>query len=307
MTAAEIADALGGTSRSNGWWRCRCPIHASSGPTLALRDGERGLIVKCWAGCHPRDVLVELRRRDLLNANAGDTAKPPDPAAERRRHESEAVHRQQRITLARDMWRSAIPASGTVVERYLRSRGIEIPVPPSIRFIGMHTSYGRHGPSGDRRPVMVAAVEHVDYGPVGVSRTFLAIDGSCKATLDPPRLFTGPVAGGAVRLAPATETLLVGEGIETCLAAMQATAMPAWAALSTSGLIALVLPSIVRNIVILTDNDANGAGKRAAYTAADRWLAEDRRVRIAMPPQPGTDFADVLLGRLRSKVRDVAA
>ena len=38
-------------------------------------------------------------------------------------------------------------------------------------------------------------------------------------------------------LAPAHETLLVGEGVETCLAAMQATAQPAWAALSTSGLI----------------------------------------------------------------------
>jgi len=294
VTAAEIADALGGRYRSGAWWRCRCPVHASSGPTLALRDGDRGLIVKCWAGCHPRDVLVELRRRDLLNANAGDTAKPPDPAAERRRHEAEAADRQRRINLAGDMWRSAIPASGTLVERYLRSRGIEIPVPPSIRFIGMHTSYGRHGPSGDRRPVMIAAVEHVENGLVGVSRTFLAIDGSCKATLDPPRLFTGPVAGGAVRLAPAAETLLVGEGIETCLAAMQATAMPTWAALSTSGLKALHLPPLplARTVIILCDHDHNGAGERAARPTAQRWLRDGRRVQLALPPEPDTDFAD---------------
>ena len=66
MTAAEITNALGGTFRSNGWWRCRCPIHASGGLTRALRDGERGLIVKCWAGCQPRDVLAELRRRGLI-------------------------------------------------------------------------------------------------------------------------------------------------------------------------------------------------------------------------------------------------
>ena len=295
MTAAAIASALGGTCRSNGWWRCRCPIHAGRGLTLALRDGERGLIVKCWAGCQPRDVLAELGRRDLLNANSGDTTKPPDPAAERRRRDAEAVHRQQRITLARDMWHSALPAIGTVVEWYLRGRGITVPMAPSIRFIGMHTSYGRHGPSGDRRPVMVAAVEHVENGLVGVSRTFLAIDGRCKATLAPPRLFTGPVAGGAVRLAPATETLMVGEGIETCLSAMQATAWPAWAALSTSGLVALALPAIVRTVVILADHDVSGVGERAARAAAQQWRAEGRQVSIYMSPCVGRDANDCLL------------
>jgi putative DNA primase/helicase len=305
MAAVEIAAALGGAHPSGAWWRCRCPIHASSGPTLALRDGERGLIVKCWAGCQPRDVLAELRRRDLLNANAGDTTKPPDPAAERRRRESDAVHRQQRITLARDMWHSALPAIGTVVERYLRGRGITVPLPPSIRFIGMHTSYGRHGPSGDRRPVMVAAVEHAENGLVGVSRTFLAIDGSCKATLDPPRLFTGPVAGGAVRLAPAAETLMVGEGIETCLSAMQAAAMPAWAALSTSGLVALTLPAIVRTVVILADHDVSGAGERAARAAAQQWRAERRQVSIYMSPSVGRDVNDCLLAA-RAEVRHAA-
>jgi putative DNA primase/helicase len=239
----------------------------------------------------------------LLNANADDTTKPPDPAAERRRRESEAGHRQQRITLARDMWHSALPPGGTVVERYLRSRGIVIPLSPSIRFIGMHTSYGRHGPSGDRRPVMVAAVEHVENGLVGVSRTFLAIDGSCKATLDPPRLFTGPVAGGAVRLAPAAETLMVGEGIETCLAAMQATAMPVWAALSTSGLGRLVLPAEVREVIILADHDANGAGERAARSTAQRWLRDGRRVQLALPPEPDTDFADVMVAHASAAMK----
>jgi phage/plasmid primase-like uncharacterized protein len=153
--------------------------------------------------------------------------------------------------------------------------------------------------------VLVASVEHVEHGFVGVTRSFVAIDGSCKATLAPPRLFTGPVAGGAVRLAPAADTLMVGEGIETCLSAMQATEMPAWAALSTSGLARLVLPPGVRTVIILADNDANGAGERAAYAAADRWLGEGRRVRIAMPSEPDTDFNDVLMGRGRARIEDV--
>ena len=114
----------------------------------------------------------------------------------------------------------------------------------------------------------------------------------------------GGASGGAVRLAPAAEALMVGEGVETCVAAMQATGQPAWAALSTSGLTALILPPIVRQVVSLADHDANGAGERAAHKAAQRWLAEGRRARIAMPPEPGTDFNDVLL---RGEARNATA
>jgi putative DNA primase/helicase len=87
---------------------------------------------------------------------------------------------------------------------------------------------------------------------------------------------------------------------------MQATAQPAWAALSTSGLVALILPAIVRAVIILADHDANGAGERAARTAAQRWLAEGRRVRLAMPPEPDTDMADVLAGRAYGRVVEAA-
>ena len=107
-----------------------------------------------------------------------------------------------------------------------------------------------------------------------------------------------------MRLARAAETLLVGEGIETSMSAMQAMAMPAWAALSTSGLKVLMLPVIVRTVVILADNDKNGAGKRAAHAAAERWLAEGRHVRIAMPPEPGRELNDVLLGRARVGIKE---
>ena len=35
--AETIAIALGGACRSGAWWRCRCPVHQSSGATLALQ------------------------------------------------------------------------------------------------------------------------------------------------------------------------------------------------------------------------------------------------------------------------------
>ncbi len=74
----------------------------------------------------------------------------------------------------------------------------------------------------------------------------------------------------------------------------QATGLPVWAALSTSGLTGLVMPARVRRIVILADGDE--PGEKAAQMAAARWCHEGREVRIARPPQ-GLDFNNVLPGR----------
>ena len=97
-----------------------------------------------------------------------------------------------------------------------------------------------------------------------------------------------------MRLAEPGEVLMVGEGIETCLTAMQATGHAAWAALSTSGLRALDLPTDGRDVIVLADSD--DPGEAAAQDCARRWKREGRRVRIARPPH-GMDFNDLLLGR----------
>jgi putative DNA primase/helicase len=65
----------------------------------------------------------------------------------------------------------------------------------------------------------------------------------------------GPCRGGAVRLAAPGDVLMLGEGIETCLAAMLATGYPSWPALSASGLRALDLPDDVRHVIVLADGD----------------------------------------------------
>jgi hypothetical protein len=90
---------------------------------------------------------------------------------------------------------------------------------------------------------------------------------------------------------------MVGEGIESSLAAMQATGHSAWAALSTSGLRSLDLPEDVRAVIVLADGD--DAGEAAARDCAWRWKRQGRHVRIARPPQ-GMDFNDLLVGRVSS-------
>ena len=167
---------------------------------------------------------------------------------------------------------------------------MHLPPPDALRF---HA--GLKHPSGGIWPAMVALVTGGAVGtPLAIHRTFLARDGGGKAPVDPQKMMLGPCRGGAVRLADPGDVLMVGEGIETCLAAMQATGHPAWAALSTSGLRSLDLPHDVRDVIVLADGDE--PGEAAARDCAWRWKREGRRVRIARPPQ-GMDFNDVLMGR----------
>jgi hypothetical protein len=295
MTAAEIAVALGNARREGRNWRCICPVHG--GRSLTLRDGHCGLLVKCWAGCNSSEVLAELRRLGLLAGRSDGPPPAPTPARCDNRAEAE-----RRIALARRIWNAARGARGGPLMGYLADRGITLPPPPSLRW-----TPALRRPDGKYAPAMVARVDNIDGELIGVHRTWIerSLDGVWRRR---DRASLGPIAGGAVRLAPADEMLLIGEGVETCLAAMQATSIPAWAALSTSGMTALALPAIVRNVIILADNDSNGAGERAARTAAQRWLADGLRVRIAMPPELGSDFNDVLLGKTAAEeMVDVAA
>lgn len=287
MRAEAIARALGGR-RVGIMWMVRCPAHDDHTPSLSVREAADGkVLVRCHAGCEQRDVIDALRSRGLWNVpnanGAGDTkqASRPFPATDREMWRSET---------ARRLWRACIPAAGSIAETYLEARGVSASIPPSLRF---HPNL-KH-PSGERWPAMVALVTGgVDGAFRAVHRTFLAHDGSGKAPIEPQRMMLGPCRGGAVRLAPVAHRIMVGEGIETCLAAMQATGEPAWAALSAAGLRALDLPSDVRQVTILADGD--DPGEAAAQEAARRWMDQGRRVRIARPGK-GLDFNDLLLGR----------
>ena len=80
---------------------------------------------------------------------------------------------------------------------------------------------------------------------------------------------------------------MIGEGIETCLAAMQATGQPAWAALSTSGLRSLDLPANVRDVIVLADGDEAGERSSAGLCPP---LEAPRPTRAYRPPATGNGF-----------------
>src|SRR5215831_15490471 len=288
VTAETIAKALDGR-KAGGCWMARCPAHDDRKPSLSITDSQDGkVLVRCHAGCDQDDLIAALRMRGMWGTadRRGGRSRRENgrcPAFER---DPDALTRTQ---AALAIWRASKPAEGTPVETYLRSRGLLLSPPPAIRF---HA--GLKHPSGGVWPAMVALVTRgADGAPLALHRTFLARDGGSKAPVDPQKMMLGPCRGGAVRLATFGDVLMVGEGVETCLAAMQATGHPAWAALSTSGLRALDLPGNVREVIVLADGDE--PGEAAARDRAWRWKREGRRVRIARPPQ-GMDFNDLLAG-----------
>ena len=288
MTAEAIARALGG-HRAGATWMARCPVHEDRSPSLSINAGKGGkVLVHCHAGCDQRDLIAALQERGLWQA----TGRASRIAFNHRRRIAEEPDAdiQKRSAAALAIWQASHAAEATPVATYLRSRGLDLPASHSLRF---HA--GLKHPSGSVWPAMVALVTQCSTGsPIAAHRTFIARDGGGKAPVDPQKMMLGPCRGGAVRLGEPGAVLMVGEGIETCLAAMQATGNAAWAALSTSGLRSLVLPRNIRDVIVLADGD--GAGEAAALDCARRWKREGRRVRIAKPPR-GLDFNDLLLGR----------
>jgi putative DNA primase/helicase len=288
MTAETVAKALGGRKAGSAWM-ARCPAHADREPSLSITDAENGkVLVRCHAGCDQQHVIAALKARGIWSDAGRSHSKiiGSQSGATNELHRSDA----KRTEAALRIWRATVPADGTMVETYLRSRGSVMPVPATLRF---HAAI-KH-PHGQLWPAMVALVTRgEDDTPLAIHRTFIARDGGGKAPVEPQKMMLGPCSGSAVRLAPPGDLLMVGEGIETCIAAMQATDHPAWAALSASGLRALELPTDVREVVVLADGD--DPGEAAARDAALRWSCEGRRVRIARPPR-GFDFNDVLVGR----------
>ena len=104
---------------------------------------------------------------------------------------------------------------------------------------------------------------------------------------------------GAVKLWPAGAQLVVGEGLETALAAATripyrgAPLQPAWSVLSAGALERLSVLSEVERLILLVDHDP--AGKDAALRCANRWQRAGRTVIRLTPTRAGADFNDLVI------------
>lgn len=188
------------------------------------------------------------------------------------------------------------PIGGTLVETYLRGRGVTaLHETGSLRFHPRCYYRAERGPT-ETWPAMIAAVTDLKGKLTGAHRTWLDPGGFTEAHLgrapiDTPRRAMGELLGHAVRFGSCCDVMAAGEGIETMLSHRTVLpAMPALAALSAAHLSAILFPDTLRRLYIARDNDP--AGDAAVATLIERTSAAGIEAMV-LTPQLG-DFNEDL-------------
>jgi len=259
-------------------WRCECP-HCSKrkgDKTLSLNTRKRvGICHRCgWkVGGKPPEHFAAANVLDM---------------------ERERNSRAFRFNQIRE---SIIPVSdGDLVARYLCYRlGSRPPTLPRMgisRAVRYYTGLANYKTT----PAMVGALQDATGRCTGWHITHLSCDGQKAFGSDSRRYCKlHDLQGSAVRLYPATNTLIVTEGIETALAWTLVTNDPVWACTSASLLKTFVPPPEVKTLLIAADNDKNGVGQQAAWELRRR-VRNQIDCEVMIPDRENADWLDMLRG-----------
>jgi hypothetical protein len=298
----SLQRALGGEI-SGGQLLCPGPGHSSRDRSLAVRPSRDsdGFVVHShcgdeWTLC--KDYVRE--RLGLPQWQPGDGRdRRVDPsrlkAFERAAVEAEAERRpltqndRARIEHARAVWDEATDPRGTLAERYLRSRALALDDDVAGKVLRYHPRcFWRDENTGTtvRVPALVAVFRSVDDDAVtAIQRVALTAEGAKIG-----RRMLGIVHRAAVKLDQVGDTLHVGEGVETMMAARQLGLAPAWA-LGSAGMVAHFPVISTGHLRICGERDQ--ASERAVKLCTRRWQAAGRQVQVVLPTV-GKDLNDEL-------------
>lgn len=252
-----------------------------------LVDAARGMPAykRAWVGVE-RKVMASLRRgmqhpRNFTPRSSETSAvrlPPPSPA--------EAMGATTTAD-ALAVWNASVDPRNTPVENYLKGRALELDDAVAGHVI-------RWFP---RSNALVALFRNNETDePQAISRTFLSYAPVPKR-LD--RKFLGPVGGAAIKLDQDAEiSLVVGEGLETCMAARILGLKPCWALGSVGAIRSFPLLSSVADLTLLEERD--DVSPVAVMECGKRWHAAGRKVLINTPALPLKDLNDVLVSRRAS-------
>jgi hypothetical protein len=275
--------------RSGAEWVGPCPV--CGGTDRFAINPSKGL----WncRGCDRGGDAIDLVRHitgssfalavELVDGSPSTISQPPSRQPPPLKTTTESAIR---------IWRASVDPRGTVVERYLTSRGLTLDDDVAGSVI-------RWNPAAqwrdDRRPkaAMVCLMRSIANGePQAASLTFLAGDATKTS-----RIFIGPTRCAAVMLDPFDEVLgglHIGEGVETCMtAARRYDLRPCWALGCAGGVAAFLVLGGVECLTLLQENDDSRRSARDCETCAVRWHAAGREVFINWPTT-GKDLNDAI-------------
>jgi hypothetical protein len=269
-----------------------CPFHEDPTPSLQIYP-DHWHCFGCGEHGDRIDWLVRVEGMDRAEAIAAvQDWEPPSRCTVTPSAESKA----DKTATAMALWHAASSLLGSMGERYLsETRGIDVGKLPA----DIHESLRFHPrcPFGsDTAPCVLALMRHpLDDTPVGIHRIGLKSANGKVSKLD--RRALGQM--GVVKLWPAGTQLVIGEGVETTLAAATrvpyggAPLRPAWSAVSRGLLESLPVIASVERLILLVDHDP--PGQAAAARCAERWRRNGRTVIRLTPRRLGADFNDLVM------------
>ena len=275
----ELVDLVGALSGT--WSRntalCQCPAHNDHSPSLSIRQGDRGFLVHCYAGCDRRDVLRELGR-----------------VVPAKHYASPSWTDRSRTANVPKLWDEAVEIRGLLAEKYLTGRCLHANL-PDIRF---HPRCP-HGPTPltKFKPALLVAIRDGN-ALVAIQRIF--IDPITRQYTE--KVMLGSPGQGAWQGASVSNAVAIAEGFEDAAAYMQMGFGPCWTCLGAGRLHRLRFPSSVTSIIIAEDNDPEG--RKAARRAWRTYREQGLTVRRVKPEEPFKDWAAMYAARAAKEEGD---
>jgi hypothetical protein len=283
LDARSIARLMGGTATSPKHANVPGPGHSRIDRSLSITINPRapdGFLVKSHAGDD------DLQCKDHVKRALGLEAWRPSSVVPMRAPEPRPVELKPNKEALR-LWTECVHPRSTLVEKYLRARGLDLPDEVAGDVCRFHP---RLYLDGDYVPGMVTLLRHlVTDEPWMIQRTFLTPDGGKIC-----RKYTGSPRMAAIKLDACEhvhEGLVIGEGFESCLGARFLGFKPVWAVGSSGQIASFPVLSGIEALTVLGENDSNGANERAALECMERWEAAGWEFHWPLPAV-GRDFND---------------
>jgi hypothetical protein len=309
----HVAHALGGELRGKQV-NCPGPGHSSRDRSLSVRlsfTAPDGFICHSHAGDDWQACRDHVRTRlGLLSWQPGDEQERRIYPSRLGEFDRKAINRDSeqrprteddliRVKRAQALWNEGGDPRGTVAMQYLKARALDLPDALAGTVLRFHSRCPwRDEDAGKTEyiPVLLAAFRSVDDDEITAIHR-IRLDQPQRWPKADRRMF-GIVYRAAVKLDAVATTLMIGEGIETCMAACQLMTTgeleraSVWA-LGSVGAISFfpVLEGVKRLIVL---GETGKASAEAIRLCGRRWQHAGRRVQ-ALYSEIGSDVNDALM------------